>query len=125
MAIKLQMLRPLFLVLGLACIVLLGTVFLREEGAPPLSIVTGSVLDSVPDTIAVAPVVLDTPDIEPPFPPPPPPPPPPLPSAPNADDDINDVDYWRSGKFINTHLDSHPLFNSHGMSPSQSLLINR
>jgi len=43
-------------------------------------------------------------------------------------DEVNDLEYWRSGKFINSHLDTHPSFNGHDAPvsniPSEQLGYN-
>lgn len=100
MAIKLQMSRPLFLVITLTCIVILGTLLLREEAPPPLSIVTDTIIDTAPDAVADTPVTTTMTAT----------------TKGSPDVDMNDLEYWRSGKFISSHLDTHPDFNSHGVS---------
>ena len=108
MPIKPQLSRPLFFVLGLASIVLVGTLFLREQARPPLQIATDEhhIVGTTEDVVLDIPSIVQTG-----------PPTPELPETPAQnppDVDIHDADYWRTGKFISSHLDSHPAFNAHG-----------
>ncbi|THH33311.1 hypothetical protein EUX98_g938 [Antrodiella citrinella] len=90
MPVKLQMSRPLLLVIGLASIAILGTMYLREDTSSQFSLITSGVIDSIAPN-----VVLEAPNEH------------------ASADDMNDMEYWRTGKFIGSHLDTHPSFNVH------------